>query len=60
MATIHNHQGTAHAAVNDAAHAGPTTDLVAHQRTFDGFVTMLKWNVIVIIAILIFMALANA
>lgn len=61
MATIHDHHTNAPAAVRDASHGGGyTTDLAAHQRTFNGFVTMLKWNVIVILAILIFMALADA
>lgn len=57
MATIH----TQHSVGREAAHEGrSTTDLASHQRTFDGFVTMIKWNVIAIVAILIFMALANA
>lgn len=31
-----------------------------HERTFDGFVRMVTWAVIVILLILVFLALANA
>lgn len=60
MATIQTRHITHGAADNPAEGAGSVTDLAAHQRTFDGFVSMLKWHVIAIIAILIFLALANA
>ncbi len=31
-----------------------------HERTFDGFVRMVTWAVIVILLVLVFLALANA
>lgn len=37
-----------------------TMDIREHEKTFEGFVRMVVWAVGIIIAILIFMALANA
>lgn len=35
-------------------------DITEQERTFAGFVTFTKWTVVIIVAILIFLALANA
>jgi hypothetical protein len=35
-------------------------DVRAQEKTFAGFLKMVQWGVVIIIAILIFMALANA
>ena len=59
MATIQTRHITHGAANTHGQGTDNVTDLAAHQRTFDGFVSMLKWNVIAIIAILIFLALSN-
>lgn len=34
-------------------------DISVQEKTFDGFVKMTKWAVIIIIAILVFLALVN-
>jgi hypothetical protein len=41
-------------------HDHGTMDVTGHQRTFDGFVRVSMWAAVASIAILIFMALANA
>ena len=43
-----------------AEHKHGTMDVKEHEKTFAGFVTFTRNSVIVIIAILIFMALVNA
>lgn len=43
-----------------AEHKPGSMDIRAQEKTFAGFINMVKWGVIVIIAILIFLALANA
>ena len=35
-------------------------DIRVQEKTFDGFVHMATWSAVVIIAVLVFMALANA
>jgi hypothetical protein len=35
-------------------------DITEHEKTFAGFVTVTKWTVIVIIAVLVFLALFRA
>lgn len=43
-----------------AEHKSGTMDIRTQEQTFAGFVSFVKWAVIVIICVLIFMALANA
>ena len=43
-----------------AEHKQGSMDIRAQEKTFAGFLAFVKWGVIVIFAILIFMALANA
>ncbi|MCX7888884.1 MAG: aa3-type cytochrome c oxidase subunit IV [Rhodobacteraceae bacterium] len=43
-----------------AEHEHGTMDIRDHERTFAGFVNFVKWGFIVVFAILIFLALANA
>lgn len=49
-----------HATSAHGEHVVGTMDTTDHQRTFDGFVRFLTWNVVAIIVVLIFMALAGA
>ena len=59
MATTHTHHAADQA--NAAAdHEHGTMDVTEQQRTFDGFIRFATWNVVAIVAILIFLALANA
>ena len=37
-----------------------TMDIRAQEKTYSGFLKLTKWTVVAVIAILIFMALANA
>jgi len=37
-----------------------TMDVRAQEKTFAGFVSFVKWGIVIIFAILIFMALVNA
>jgi Ni,Fe-hydrogenase I cytochrome b subunit len=43
-----------------AEHKHGSMDIKAQEKTFEGFVRMVTWGIIISIAILIFMALANA
>lgn len=43
-----------------ADHKHGTMDIRAHEKTFAGFVKFTIWSVVVIIAVLIFLALAGA
>lgn len=45
---------------SDADHKHGSMDIRGHEKTFDGFVRMSTWAVVVIVAILVFMALAGA
>jgi hypothetical protein len=49
-----------HSSDTHAAHAAGSMDITEQSRTFDGFVAMVTRAVILIIAILVFMALVNA
>lgn len=50
-----------HAAHHDAVHhEHGSMDTTVHERTFDGFIRFMTWNAVAIIAVLIFLALANA
>jgi hypothetical protein len=42
-----------------AEHIQGTMDITAQEKTFNGFITFVKVSVVAIIAILVFMALAN-
>lgn len=41
-------------------HVAGEMDIRAHEKTFDGFIRFLTWNVVGIVVILIFLALAGA
>lgn len=41
-------------------HVVGTMDVTAQQRTFNGFVRAISWNVVAMLAVLIFLALTNA
>ncbi|MDO8985637.1 aa3-type cytochrome c oxidase subunit IV [Cypionkella sp.] len=43
-----------------AEHKPGSMDIRGQEKTFDGFVRMATWGAIITVAILIFMALANA
>jgi Ni,Fe-hydrogenase I cytochrome b subunit len=43
-----------------AEHKHGSMDIKAQEKNFEGFVRMVTWGIIISIAILIFMALANA
>lgn len=43
-----------------AEHEHGTMDVRDHEQTFEGFVNFVKWAVVVILGVLIFLALANA
>ncbi|MEO5613789.1 MAG: aa3-type cytochrome c oxidase subunit IV [Cypionkella sp.] len=43
-----------------AEHKPGSMDIRVQEKTFDGFVRMATWGAIISVAILIFMALANA
>lgn len=43
-----------------ADHKPGSMDIKTHEETFAGFVTFVKWTVVVILAVLVFLALANA
>ena len=71
MATTHHTTTTTVAHGTHPAHGGAvghdvahhqhgSMDVADHQRTFNGFVRFMMWNAIAVIAVLIFMALANA
>jgi hypothetical protein len=45
---------------DDQKHKRGRMDISEHERTFNGFVTFVKWTVIVIIAVLVFLALFRA
>lgn len=42
-----------------AKHSHGSMDIETQEKTFNGFVTWVKWSVIVIIALLIFLWLVN-
>ncbi len=42
-----------------AEHKHGEMDITTQQKTFDGFVGAVKWSVIAIIAVLIFIAIVN-
>ena len=42
-----------------AEHEQGSMDIRAHEKTFAGFVTFASWTVVVILAVLVFLALAN-
>lgn len=54
-----DHGGT-HTLSAEGDHVAGTMDVTAQQRTFNVFVRMVAWNVVAIIAVLIFLALTNA
>lgn len=41
-------------------HDHGTMDVTEHQKTFEGFLTFVKWSIVVIAAVLVFLALVNA
>jgi Bacterial aa3 type cytochrome c oxidase subunit IV len=43
-----------------AEHKHGSMDIKAQEKTFAGFMRMVSWGGVIIVAILIFMALANA
>ncbi len=43
-----------------AEHKPGSMDIRVQEKTFDGFIRMATWGAIISIAVLIFMALANA
>jgi hypothetical protein len=43
-----------------AEHVHGTMDTSSHEKTYAGFITVTKWSVVVIIAVLVFMALVGA
>ena len=43
-----------------AEHKVGSMDVRAHEETFAGFVTFVKWAVVVIVCVLVFMALDDA
>ncbi len=43
-----------------AEHKHGSMDTKAQEKTFEGFVRMVTWGIVISIGILIFMALANA
>ncbi|MFO1175612.1 MAG: aa3-type cytochrome c oxidase subunit IV [Paracoccaceae bacterium] len=43
-----------------ADHEHGTMNIREHEQTFHGFVTFVKWAVVVILGVLVFLALANA
>jgi hypothetical protein len=45
---------------NETEHKHGSMDIRTQEKTFDGFVRMSTWAVVIIICILVFMALANA
>ena len=45
---------------SDAEYKHGSMDVRVQEKTFDGFVRMSTWAVVVIIAVLVFMALAGA
>lgn len=49
-----------HSSDTHATHAEGSMNIAEQTRTFDGFITMVTRAVILIVAILIFMALVNA
>ena len=50
-----------HDTTHDAAHhEHGSMDVAVHERTFDGFVRFMAWGAGLSIAVLIFLALANA
>jgi hypothetical protein len=42
-----------------AEHEQGSMDIRAHEKTFAGFVKFASWTVVVILAVLVFLALAN-
>ena len=59
MATTHDH-ARHDAAQEELGYTPGIMDTTHHQRTFDGFVKFLAWNVAAIAVVLIFLALANS
>lgn len=59
MATTHTHHSDDQTTAG-THHEPGTMDVTAQERTFDGFIRMLTWNTVAIIAIVIFLALTNA
>lgn len=43
-----------------AEHKQGSMDIKAQEKTFDGFIRMSIWGAVISIAVLVFMALANA
>ncbi|SPH23384.1 Cytochrome c oxidase subunit 4 [Defluviimonas aquaemixtae] len=43
-----------------AEHEHGTMDTKDHEKTFEGFIRMVTWGAVISIAVLIFLALANA
>lgn len=57
------HPATSHttrATHGGAEHVHGTMDIRAHERTFEGFVKVAMWSAIASLAVLVFLALANA
>lgn len=48
------------ATVHGDDHLHGRMEVRAHERTFDGFIKWMVWSVVASIALLIFLALANA
>jgi len=57
---INNGTNSPMADKSDADHKHGSMDIRVQEKTFDGFVRMTTWSVWIIIAVLIFMALAGA
>ncbi len=47
-------------AKNGAKHEHGKMDIREHEKTFAGFIRFAVWTVVIVLAILIFLALANA
>ena len=43
-----------------ADHKHGSMDIKAQEKTFAGFLSMVSWGAVIIVAVLIFMALSNA
>lgn len=60
MATTHSQNPADHRDPAEGHHPHGTADVTDHQRTFNGFVRVVAWNVVAMAAVLIFLALSNA
>lgn len=49
-----------HATQGGAEHVHGTMDIRDHERTFHGFVRLALWSAVASLAVLVFLALANA